>query len=72
MAALFDGQTDESEMGVSYGELDAYIAGREIPAEKRLIIQRLHKKASTSADPPGYSRHNAIKTSPSSKIHTEH
>lgn len=44
-AALFDGQTDESEMGVSYGELDAYIAGGEIPEEKRLIIQRLHQKS---------------------------
>ncbi|MGI6278958.1 MAG: NAD(+) synthase [Acutalibacteraceae bacterium] len=42
-AALFDGQTDESEMGVTYAELDAYIAGGEIPEDKKRIIERLHK-----------------------------
>ena len=44
-AALFDGQTDESEMGVTYAELDAYIAGKEIPSDKKEIIDRLHKKS---------------------------
>ena len=42
-AALFDGQTDESEMGVSYAELDAYIRHEEICEDKRIIIERLHK-----------------------------
>lgn len=41
-AALFDGQTDESEMGVSYAELDAYIGGKPIPQEKQQRIDRLH------------------------------
>lgn len=44
-AALFDGQTDESEMGVTYAELDAYISGKEIPSDKKEIIDRLHKKS---------------------------
>ncbi len=44
-AALFDGQTDESEMGVSYAELDAYIGGETIPEDKRRIIDRLHKRS---------------------------
>ena len=44
-AALFDGQTDESEMGVSYAELDAYIAGKEIPNDKAQIIKRLHDRS---------------------------
>ena len=31
-AALFDGQTDEAEMGVTYAELDAFLAGCTAPA----------------------------------------
>ena len=42
-AALFDGQTDESEMGVTYKELDAYISGKSIDKEKAAIIEKLHK-----------------------------
>ena len=41
-AALFDGQTDEAEMGVTYAELDAYLSRSEIPEEKKTIIERLH------------------------------
>ena len=41
-AALFDGQTDESEMGVTYAELDAYIAGNAVDKDKAEIIDRLH------------------------------
>ncbi len=44
-AALFDGQTDESEMGVSYAELDAYMDGAPIPADKKQMIDRLHEKS---------------------------
>ena len=42
-AALFDGQTDETEMGVSYAELDTYLAGKAIEEEKKKIIERMHK-----------------------------
>ncbi|MBR1970570.1 MAG: NAD(+) synthase, partial [Clostridia bacterium] len=42
-AALFDGQTDESEMGVTYAELDAYISEEPIDKDKSAIIERLHK-----------------------------
>lgn len=41
-AALFDGQTDESEMGVTYAELDGFLSGGSIPENKRQIIERLH------------------------------
>lgn len=41
-AALFDGQTDESEMGVTYAELDAHIRGEAIADDKRAKIERLH------------------------------
>ena len=42
-AALFDGQTDEREMGVTYAELDAHISGKNIAEDKSAIIERLHK-----------------------------
>ena len=42
-AALFDGQTDEREMGVTYAELDAHISGKHIAEDKATIIERLHK-----------------------------
>lgn len=41
-AALFDGQTDETEMGVTYAELDAFLAGERIPDDKRQRIERMH------------------------------
>lgn len=44
-AALFDGQTDESEMGVTYAELDAFLCGEKIPAEKKAIVDRLHAQS---------------------------
>ena len=42
-AALFEGQTDENEMGVTYAELDSYIAGGEISPDKKEKIDRLHR-----------------------------
>lgn len=44
-AALFDGQTDEEEMGVTYAELDAHIRGEQIEAAKQEIILRLHDRS---------------------------
>lgn len=44
-AALFDGQTDENEMGVTYAELDSYIFGNEVSAEKKKIIDKLHNQS---------------------------
>ena len=42
-AALFDGQTDESEMGVTYAELDSYLLDGQIPEDKKKIIESIHK-----------------------------
>ena len=42
-AALFDGQTDETEMGVTYAELDAYLSGGDIPANQKQTIERMHR-----------------------------
>lgn len=42
-AALFDGQTDEEEMGVTYAELDAHLFGGNIPDDKKDAIERMHR-----------------------------
>ena len=42
-AALFDGQTDETEMGVTYAEFDAYLSGGDIPAKQKQTIERMHR-----------------------------
>ncbi len=44
-AGLFDGQTDEDDMGVTYAQIDAVINGEEIPAEKAAIIERMHRNS---------------------------
>lgn len=44
-AALFDGQTDESEMGVSYAVLDSFISGNDIPEREKSIIERMHSQS---------------------------
>lgn len=44
-AALFDGQTDETEMGISYAELDSFLLGKDIAKDKKEIIEKLHKSS---------------------------
>ena len=41
-AALFEGQTDEGEMGLSYAELDAYLQGGALSEEKRRRVEAMH------------------------------
>ena len=50
-AGLYEGQTDEKEMGVSYKELDAYILGKEIPEESKKRIEHLHKISGHKRNP---------------------
>ncbi len=42
-AGLFQGQTDEAEMGIKYADLDKYLLGQEIPEEVVTKIERLHR-----------------------------
>ncbi len=42
-AGLFEGQTDEKEMGIKYVDLDAYLLGKEIDEESKRRIEHLHK-----------------------------
>ena len=42
-AGLFEGQTDEKEMGVSYAAIDRYMDGGEVTPEEKAIIDRYHR-----------------------------
>ena len=42
-AGLFEGQTDEKEMGVSYVDLDNFLLGKEIDEKAKNRIAYLHK-----------------------------
>lgn len=42
-AGLWEGQTDEDEMGVTYDEIDAYIEGKSISEKSKLKIERMNK-----------------------------
>jgi len=53
-AGLWEGQTDEGELGFSYDELDRYLATGEAPAElkkklKSMIAASEHKRQSPPA-----------------------
>ena len=59
-AGLWEGQTDENEMGTTYNYIDAVLEGRrdDVPAEHLEIIDRLHRnsehKRHTAAKPPKF------------------
>ena len=42
-AGLFEGQTDEDEMGIAYKDLDDYLLGKEIDPKAKERIEYLHK-----------------------------
>lgn len=44
-AGLFEGQTDEREMGVSYAAIDKFLATGEASEEDKAIIESYHKRS---------------------------
>ena len=42
-AGFFHEQTDESEMGVSYDDIDAFLRGEPVTENKKAIIEHLHR-----------------------------
>ena len=42
-ADLWEGQTDEDHIGVTYKEIEEYLEGKEIDSSKKEIIERMHK-----------------------------
>ena len=45
-AGLWQGQTDEQELGTSYQAIDAFLRGEDIPDGDRQIIEALHQQTS--------------------------
>ena len=44
-AGLYEGQTDEQDMGVTYKAIDRYLLTGEVSAEDKLIIDRFHSRS---------------------------
>ncbi len=44
-AGLWEGQTDEQEMGTTYDMVDDYLSGKPVPDQDREIIERLHRQS---------------------------
>lgn len=44
-AGLWDGQTDENEMGTTYDYIDGYLKGEEIPEQDRKVIEAMHQRS---------------------------
>lgn len=51
-AGLWEGQTDENEMGTTYNYIDAFLAGETIPEKDKAIIERLHKNSAHKRSMP--------------------
>lgn len=51
-AGLFEGQTDEQEMGVSYAAIDNYLTTGEASEHDRAIIERFHTRSEHKRRPP--------------------
>lgn len=43
-ADLWEGQTDEEEMGTTYTFIDAHLKGEQIPDKEKTIIEQMHKR----------------------------
>lgn len=57
-ADLWEGQTDENEMGTTYACIDAHLQGENIPQKDLEVIERLHRssehKRHTPSQPPKF------------------
>lgn len=50
-AGLWEGQTDEEEMGTTYDKIDAYLKGEKIPEEDKEVIERMHRRTAHKRNP---------------------
>src|SRR5690606_26559298 len=44
-ADLWEEQTDEMEMGITYAVIDAYLKGETIPEADKVLIESMHEKS---------------------------
>lgn len=50
-AGLYDGQTDEKEMGITYQEIDEYLLNGTATEQNRTILQKYHRKSQHKRSP---------------------
>ena len=50
-AGLYEGQTDEQELGVSYAAVDAYLLRGEVNAHDKAVIDRYHSRSAHKRRP---------------------
>ncbi|NCB50486.1 MAG: NAD(+) synthase [Clostridia bacterium] len=50
-AGLFEGQTDEGEMGITYATIDRYLLKGEATEADKAVIERYHKRAKHKLEP---------------------
>ena len=53
-AGLFDGQTDEGEMGISYSGIDEFLLNGKVNEHDRAIIEKFHKSSEHKRNMPLY------------------
>jgi NAD+ synthase len=53
-AGLFDGQTDEGEMGISYRSIDEFLLNGKVNEHDRAIIEKFHKSSEHKGNMPLY------------------
>lgn len=53
-AGLWEGQTDENEMGTTYDMIDRYLKGESIPEKDRKIIDAMHQRSQHKRDGIGF------------------
>jgi NAD+ synthase len=51
-AGLWEGQTDEIEMGTTYDMIDDYIEGKDIPEKDKKIIESLNRRSEHKRNMP--------------------
>lgn len=51
-AGLFDGQTDEMEMGITYKAIDEYLLNNKADEKDLLIMEKFHKQSMHKRIPP--------------------
>lgn len=51
-AGLYEGQTDESEMGIFYDDIDDYVTGFEVPEEVKQRIQAMEARSQHKRELP--------------------
>lgn len=42
-AGLWEGQSDEEEMGITYEKIDRYLIGKNIPENDKVLLEKLHR-----------------------------